>query len=172
MNWKFALVLLLIIFISGCSAKTEPDIEDNGYKLYQNSDYGFSFKYPSNWVKAPKLGMIIAFEENDKEKLLAPYVGVGQQPIYDPSYNIKDFSKAADKILMKSRGYAKISEESRKIGNTDGYEIVFDIASFRYRYIYYYKDNSAFLLVLGALQPDFDNYKDEFDYIANSYAIG
>lgn len=171
MKWKFVFILLLIVFISGYYIKTEFNVEDEKYKTYSNSDYDFSFKYPSNWNKISKLGMIIAFEENDEEKLLAPYVGVLQQPVLDPSYNIKDFANTANKILMTSEGYAKISEGSRKIGNNDGYEIVFDISSFRYRYIYYYKDNSAFLLVLGASQLDFDNYKNEFDYIANSYTI-
>lgn len=171
MKRKLMFLLLLIVFISGCYIKTEPNIEDVKYKTYQNGDYGFSFKYPANWTKASKLGVIIAFEEDDEEKLLAPYISVLQQPKLDPTYNIKDFAKAADKVLTTSKSYAKISEESRKIGNTDGYEIIFDNGSFRYMYIYYYKDNSAFLLVLGALRSDFDNFKDEFDYIAENYAI-
>lgn len=166
---------------STTSTPTNSPIDTSDWKTYTNNEYGFSFKYPSNWENFPEekissVGLVSSLASPETIKATNDNSGMFRNDIeiyYFPTILDEINNKTSkwnantiDELIQKSNGlYKKVSEI--KIDGNKAY----NVTKSGYAYtncLFIEKDGQLYEIALNNIN-DFDSINNELENIVNSF---
>jgi PBP1b-binding outer membrane lipoprotein LpoB len=168
------LVLFAVVFASGCTSNT--DTQDNQTKtLSQNN---ISFSYPGTWVIADSQANDTIAAVADPSSVNAQ-TGLAQTVVTVQIQNLTGTfdSMYADNYnsLFSNSSYQRVSEGNLTVnGNTvleNVYTVDSDGTTLKQRAIWIKDNKKVYVILCSALLSQFDNEKQNFDMIINSFKI-
>ncbi|KUG24752.1 hypothetical protein ASZ90_005443 [hydrocarbon metagenome] len=170
--------LLLVFFLFGCGRD-----KMDGYKLYENDDYGFSLYYPEDWTFREGLGRdnenitgsIVVFQSPSEGKMdfFRENVNIFIETLPDSVTDVDSYLRYSKSYLPTQLANMNITEEGKQVINgVDSRWIIFgytsrmkDLASMGY---IFYRDGMGFVINSTSLPEDFMKFRRTFEKISTS----
>ncbi len=169
------LVLSLVVFASGCTSSN--DTKDNQTKtLSQNN---VSFNYPGTWTVAESKANDTIASVADPKSVNAQ-TGFAQTVVTVQMKNLTGTfdSMYADNYnsLFNNSSYQRVSESNVTINGNQVLENVYTVESEdgvtkKQRAVWIQDGKKVYVILCSALSTQFDNEKQNFDLIINSFKI-
>lgn len=168
--------LVLVVIVAGCGGPavtpTPPSVP---MTLYENTEHGFSIKYPEAWMENERgIGIQFLLEFKDPEGQLTEeaWVEYKTEEIILTNYviEVKEYMEATPSFEVFSEGDITIGE------GISGYEIVgkgdLDTGEVeKFRYVVLVREKQAFGVGVRGEPATFDQQEQLIDTIVNSFKL-
>jgi len=146
-----------------------------GYKQYSSTEYGFSIKYPQNWVEETGTGAAVYYN--------APAI-IDNNPAASFSVQIPasaggmtlDQLANAGKLLLENM-YPSISftnEKDVQVNGIKGHEwavVVDNVTNVTIRQDFFIVNNQVYTITFAAISESYGDYASIFDTILDSFTV-
>ncbi len=169
------LILVFIVSTSGCTSINQVvNSFSNNTGNGNFSAYGVNFNYPSGWF---------AFANNQTGSKVIDVTKDSSFNGVQFTMQIMDNNGLTEKGVInmmessQTKGWKKISNSTTTIDGQRAYVNVFiyknedSTKNMRFEQIYFVKNDTTYLMLLQALDKDFDKEKSNFDIILNSMKV-
>ncbi len=168
--------LVLAVIVAGCGGSaTTPVPPSIPMATYENTEHGFSVKYPEGWAKSEReIGANFSFEFKDPEGRLTAEVSVEYRTeeivLTDLVSETKGYMKAMPQYELISEGDVTIGE------GISGYEIVGkgDLGTGKvekFRYVVLIREKQGFWVGARGEPAYFDQQEQLIDTIVDSFKL-
>lgn len=161
------IVIIAVISLSGCIT------DNNQSKTY--SVNGLSFNYPSSWMegKSNSEGAVVSlFNPNNNGSTI-----VIQQVPLDRGSDLDTVFKNNNQNLSTDPNYVSLSQGATKVNGRDAQLNIYttiDSNSIQRKHIACWMkmdDNRIYVILLSTNYQDYDNEKENFNQVANSFNV-
>jgi len=180
MKKLYSVILLLfsLFFLLSCGKD-----KWEGYKLYENDEFGFSIYYPEDWSfregfgrdSEQITGSIVVFQSPSEGKmdLFRENVNIFIETLPDSVDNVDAYLQYSKSYLPTQLANMNITEEGKQVINgVDSRWIIFgytsrlkDLASMGY---IFYRDGMGFVINSTSMPEDFMKFRRTFEKISTS----
>lgn len=174
---KIAIMILWIIFISGCIYHQQQS-ETSDYLIYYNSEYGIKIKYPPNWTKMEQVfGAIVVFM-SPKENAFDNFqenLNIVAESLSTP-ITLEEYTDVAISQLKQIITDINIVEtESTTLAGNPAHKIVYTGRQGQYilkwMQIWTIKNNKAYVITYTAEENTYSNFLGIVQEMINSFEI-
>jgi len=179
-----ALLVVAIAFMGGCtrqpsteepsppapSPPTEPVTP--GYIQIHDHKLGYGFEYPEDWemqipevVDGEDIESVVMFTKPGTPTTLSVIVKLS---------NLTSLEEAKEEFKEELRKLGRTILEEREVivNGREGYEVIYKpIAAVKMRQVIFIANGKSYMLVCSTAEALYDEYRDTFDHVINSFAI-
>jgi len=153
---------------------TEPPLllATPGYTRVYDHELGFGFDYPEDW----ETQTIEAVDGEDVESIAA-FTKPGTPTTLIVTVRFSDLTgleevKEEIKEALKELGLTVLEERGIVVNGREGYEVIYKpIAAVKMRQVEFFANGKSYMLVCSTAEVLYDEYRDTFDDIVNSFVI-
>jgi len=180
-----ALLVLSIAFMGGCtrqssteepsppapSPPTEP-VTPGYIRVYDHKlDYGF--EYPEDWeMQTPEV------VDGEDVESVAMFTKPGTPTTLIVTVKLTNLTSLEEvkeeiKEVLNKLGRTILEEREIVVNGREGYEVIYKpIAAVKMRQVIFIANGKSYMLVCSTAEVLYDEYRDTFDNIVNSFVIG
>ena len=180
-----AVLVVSIAFMGGCtressteepsppapSPPTEPVTP--GYIQSYDHKLGYSVEYPENWemqvpevIDGEDIESVVMFTKPGTSTTLIVTVKLS---------NLTSLEEVKEEIkeVLNKLGRTILEEREVIVNGREGYEVIYKpIAAVKMRQVIFIANGKSYMLVCSTAEVLYDEYRDTFDNIVNSFVIG
>ncbi len=177
-----ALLVVSIVFMGGCA--TQPSTEEfapspsttpvtPGYIRVYDYKLDFGFEYPEDWeTQTPE----VVDGEDTESVVMFTKPGTPTTLIVTVKLsNLTSLEEVKEEFRegLKELGGTILEEREVIVGDREGYEVIYKpIAAVKMRQVIFIANGKSYMLVCSTAEVLYDEYRDTFDNIVNSFVIG
>ena len=181
-----ALLVVSIAFMSGCAGKpsssppppppTPPITSEPGVLSTQGYVYddklGYGFEYPEDWESQ----VIEVVDGEDVESVLM-FTKPGTPTTLIVTVKLSNLTslegvKEEIKEGLNKLGMTILEEREIVVNGREGYEVIYKpIATVKMRQVIFIANGRSYMIVCSTAEVLYDEYRDTFDHVINSFVI-
>ena len=175
--WLFLLIAgaLLVVSIGGCIGQSTTDGPTPpttpvtpGYIRVYDHEFGYGFEYPEDWESQP-------IEGEDVESVVM-FTKPGTPTTLIVTVELSNLSleeiKGEFREGLEGLGLTILEEREIIVNDREGYEVIYrPIAAVKMRQVIFTANGRSYMLVCSTAEVLYDEYRDTFDHVINSFVI-
>jgi len=177
-----ALLVVSIIFMGGCTRESnsgEPSIPTPptdpvtpGYIRDYDYKLGYGFEYPEDWESQ----VIEVVDREDVESVLM-FTKPGTPTTLIVTVKLSNLTslegvKEEIKEGLNKLGMTILEEREIVVNGREGYEVIYKpIATVKMRQVIFIANGRSYMIVCSTAEVLYDEYRDTFDHVINSFVI-
>jgi len=176
--WLFLLIAgaLLVVSIGGCTGQSTTDGPTPpttpvtpGYIRVYDHEFGYGFEYPEDWESQP-------IEGEDVESVVM-FTKPGTPTTLIVTVELSNLSleeiKGEFREGLEGLGLTILEEREIIVNDREGYEVIYKpiAAVVKMRQVIFTANGKSYMLVCSTAEDLYDEYRDTFDHIIDSFAI-
>ncbi len=174
-----ALVAVSIVFTGGCNGQSPTDGPTPpttpvtpGYIRVDDHELGYGFEYPEDW----ETQVIEAVDGEDVESILMfTEPGTPTSLIVTVKLsNLTSLEEVKEEFRegLKGLGGTILEEREIVVNGREGYEVIYKpIAVVKIRQVIFIANGKSYMLICSTAEVLYDEYRDTFDHIIDSFTI-
>ncbi len=178
--WLFLLIAgaLLVVFIGGCTGQsttdgptppTEPVTP--GYIRVYDYILGYGFEYPEDWES-----QVIEVVDGEDTESVVMFTKPGTPTTLIVTVKLSNLSleeiKEEFREGLKGLGGTILEEREIVVNDREGYEVIYKpIPVVKIRQVIFIANGRSYMLVCSTTPVLYDEHRDTFDHIINSFVI-
>ena len=174
-----SLLVVSIAFIGGCTGEPSPPAPTPptepvtpGYIQSYDHKLGYGFEYPENWeMQIPEV-----IDGEDTESVVM-FTKPGTSTTLIVTVKLSNLTSLEEvkeefKEGLKGLGGTILEEREIVVNGREGYEVIYKpIAAVKMRQVIFIANGKNYMLVCSTAEVLYDEYRDTFDHIINSFVI-
>ncbi len=165
-----SLLAVSIAFIGGCTGQssTEEPVTPGYIRVYDH-EFGYGFEYPEDWesqlVEGEDVESVIMFTKPGTPTTLIVTVKLS---------NLTSLEEVEEEFREALKGLGGIILEERQIvvNGRDGYEVIYKpFPGVKMRQVMFTTNGRSYMLVCSTAEVLYDENRDTFEHIINSFVI-
>jgi hypothetical protein len=176
--WLFLLIAgaLLVVSIGGCTGQSTTDGPTPpttpvtpGYIRVDDHELGYSFEYPEDWesqlIEGEDIESVLMFTKPGTPTTLIVTVKLS---------NLASLEEIKEEIKegLEGLGLTILEEREIVVNDREGYEVIYrPFPAVKMRQVIFIANGRSYMLVCSTAEVLYDEYRDTFDHIINSFVI-
>ena len=158
--------------MGGCTGNSSTEEFKAGYKWYHNDEVGYGFEYPAGWemqspevVDGEDVESVLMFTKPETPTTLIVAVKLS---------NLTSLEEVKEEFRegLKGLGGTILEERQIVVNGREGYEVIYKpIAVVKMRQVIFIANGKTYMLVCSTAEVLYDEYRDTFDHVINSFTI-
>ncbi len=175
--WLFLLIAgaLLVVSIGGCTGQSTTDGPTPpttpvtpGYIRVYDHEFGYGFEYPEDWESQPIEGedveSVVMFTKPGTPTTLIVTVKLSNLSLEEIKKEIKEG--------LEGLGLTILEEREIVVNDREGYEVIYKpFPAVKMRQVIFTANGRSYILVCSTAEDLYDENRDTFDHIINSFVI-
>ena len=174
-----SLLAVSIAFMGGCTREPSlptpsPPIEPvtPGYIQSYDHKLGYGFEYPEDWemqipevIDGEDVESVVMFTKPGTSTTLIVTVKLS---------NLTSLEEVKEEIkeVLNKLGRTILEEREIVVNGREGYEVIYKpIAAVKMRQVIFIANGKTYMLVCSTAEVLYDEYRDAFDHVINSFVI-
>ncbi len=168
-----SLLAVSIAFIGGCTGQssTEEPVTPGYIRVYDH-ELGYGLEYPEDWesqipevVDGEDVESVVMFTKPGTPTTLIVTVKLS---------NLTSLEEVEEEFreALKGLGGTILEERQIVVNGRDGYEVIYKpFPGMKMRQVIFIANGKSYMLVCSTAEVLYDEYRDTFDHIVNSFVI-
>ena len=178
------LLVVSIAFIGGCTRQSSPGEPSPlapppttvpvtpGYIRVYDHQLGFDFEYPEDWeMQVPE---VVNGEDVERVEM---FTKPGTPTTFIVTVKLSNLTSLEEvkeefKEGLRKLGGIILEEKQIVVNDREGYEVIYKpIAAVKIRQVIFIANGKTYMLVCSTAEVLYDEYRDTFDHVINSFVI-
>jgi len=167
---------LLVVSIGGCTGQSPTDGPTPpttpvtpGYIRVDDHELGYGFEYPEDWesqlVEGEDVESVVMFTKPGTPTTLIVTIKLSNLTSLEEV-------KGEMKEELNKLGMTILEERKIVVNDREGYEVIYKpIATVKMRQVIFIANGKTYMLACSTTEPLYDEYKETFDHVINSFVI-